>query len=769
MHTVLINTSQTPICDRMDALWMEWEYKQYFVLECPLVAPQGLDKGFEGCALSIGEQIDVYKDINNDFNLILYVDYLEMEKHFRELFPDYDSNRWTENMVYEIARGALMRLFATSLYNQLDKQARLPKEKMLILLEQRYRAHDNESDYMTNDLRTHKTDVRIAVLCKLLGLPTEQEMAQMAESAADGEALVTALREAAQKNHVVTNGVDWQAIYATQLESFYQDVAANKDHVSIACEALEKAVAHLYNSDRSHSVLVSPFITDRRSLNVNKAQNTKRNLLLQMFMWDCIHSKSIYADGCEDGTVPRTVPQLSNDDWQELVTLLDRKKMGLEDKEQETRNMEQEYQMLGLAPPLYHLPNEKFGLDESGNPRKRPVPRVRSADEDKKKKGKKDGEEQNQEDNGPERLNDNEYVEWEDVNDRKTNWFGTDYTPMDVEGEAYTRDVGGKLLSADEYCLRAEELTKHHEDFMNRLCQKVGSVMSNYAGRSETNAPALLRKRKVSANDARRDAGVNDYKYTDGERVNEEDVAENVIQRAKRSYLTLLVGYLEFNAARSVAMATIREQSGFFIARIRAIEKSLKILYTILIILAVFLAVLYTPFVLIQWELITKNIGTLLYALLSLAVPYLLLIVGYLLATVWQKRKMRKAWEKLVEQSKKAAEDNKVAVRAYEELLTMHIPSLRWIYEYVLDVEFFRDCNRIAKSKLYHHSEHLHKAAEILGNIIEDLEYDSQARYGEAPKLELDYTRAFCEGRNREVYSIIDTEVEELIKRGRTA
>ena len=127
------------------------------------------------------------------------------------------------------------------------------------------------------------------------------------------------------------------------------------------------------------------------------------------------------------------------------------------------------------------------------------------------------------------------------------------------------------------------------------------------------------------------------------------------------------------------------------------------------------------------------------------------------------------AWQDLLEKSREAAEENKAAVRAYEALLTMHIPSLRWIYEYVLDVEFFRDCNRIAKSKLYHHSEHLHKAAEILGNIIEDLEYDSQARYGEAPKLELDYTRAFCEGRNREVYSIIDTEVEELIKRGRTA
>lgn len=769
MHTVLINTSANPIRDQMDVLWMEREYKQYFVLDCPLDTAQDIEKGFEECALSIGEQIDVYKDINNEFNLILYVDYLEMEKHFRELFPTYDSDYWTENVVYEVARGALMHLFATSLYGQLDKQDRLPKEKMLVLLEQRYRAHDNDKDFETQDGSTRKTDERIAVLCKLLGLPTEQETARMAASAADEASLTASLREAVQKNRIVTNGVDWQAVYADQLEVFYRDVAYHKDHVGNAYRDLEKNVLTAYNVDRENKVLTSPFITDRRSLNVNKAQNAKRNLRLQMFMWDCIHSKSVYEDGCENGMTPKQVPRLSEDDWKRLVTLLDRKKMGLEEKEQETRNLGEEYLTLGLAPPLYHLPNEKFGLDESGNPRKKLVARVHPADKDKKKKEKDDEKDANQDNNGPESLIDKERVELEEVDERKTNWFGADYKPMDVEGEAYTDDVRGRLLTADEYCLRAEELANHHENFMNLLCQKVGRVMSNYAGRSLTNAPALLRKRKVSPNDAMRDAGVNDYKYTDGAKTKEEDVVDNVIQRAKRGYLTVLLEYLKFNAARGVAMATLREQCEFFMARVRAIEKSLKILYTILVILAVFLAVLYTPFVLIQWELITKNIGTLLYASLSLAAPYLLLIVGYILATVWQKQKMRKAWQELLEKSKEAAEENKAAVRAYEALLTMHIPSLRWIYEYVLDVEFFRDCNRIAKTKLNHHTERLHQAAEILGNIIEDLEYDSEARYGDAPKLEIDYTRAFCEGRNREVYSIIDKDIEEFIKRGRSA
>ena len=762
MHTVFMNASKNPIRDQMDVLWMEREYKQYFVLDCSLESEQGLQKEFEACALKIGEQIDIYKEVNNDFNMVVYADYLEMEKLLREPFPEYDSDHWTENAVYEIARSALAHLFATSLYKQLEDHGRLPKDKILLLLEQKKRSRENESDYLTDGLRTRKGDMRIAVLCKLLGLPTEREMMGMAETATDGDALAATLREHAQQNRIVTAGVDWQAIYADQMDLFFEEIAYNKNHVSTACIALEKTVAELYNSDCTHKVLVSPYITDRRSVGVNKALDTKRNLLMQMFMWDCIHSGTVYADP-QDDTIPKAVPQLSNDDWQQLVTLLDRKKMALEDKEQETRNLGVEYMTLGLAPPLYRLPNDKFGLDESGNPRKKPKLCNRPADKNKEK------EDENQDDNGPERLIDKEEdFTMENVDERKTNWFGSDYTPMDVEGEAYTADVGGRLLSAAEYCRRAEELACHHEDFMSRLSQKVGRVTSNYAGRSETNASALLRKRKVSANDAQRDEGINDYKYTDKHQVPEDDVSDNVIRRAKRSYISMLLGYLEFNAGRAVAMTNIREQVAFFASRVHAIEKSLKILYTILIILAVFLAVLYTPFVLIQWELITKNIGTLLYALLSLAVPYALLITGYVLATIWQKNKMRKAWKELLEKSSEAAEDNKKAVRAYEALLTMHIPSLRWIYEYVLDVEFFRDCNRIAKSKLNHHATYLYKAAEILGNIIEDLEYDSEARYGEAPRLEIDYTQAFCEGSNREVYAIIDKDVETLIKRGGT-
>ena len=72
MHTVFINTSRAQFSDRMDVLWMEREYKQYIAIDSPLSAACGARQGFASCALRIGEQIDIHKDINNDFNVDEY-------------------------------------------------------------------------------------------------------------------------------------------------------------------------------------------------------------------------------------------------------------------------------------------------------------------------------------------------------------------------------------------------------------------------------------------------------------------------------------------------------------------------------------------------------------------------------------------------------------------------------------------------------------------------------------------------------------------------
>lgn len=768
MHTVLINASKNHISEQMDALWMEREYQQIITMNCPLDAAGGWKKGFASCALKIGEQIDISKDINNDFNLVVYMDYLEMEKHFRELFPDLDSETWVENGVYETVRDALAHLFATALYQELDDKNRLPREKILLLLEQKPRRAP-ESDYVENQelLRTKRNSVRIDVLCKLLGLPSEQAMCDLADEAADGAVLADQLRRLAQENRVETNGVVWQEIYHEQLEIFFEEISENKAHVRSACEGLCRLIDQAVQNDRSHTVLVSPFITDRRGLSVNKALDAKRSLLLQMFLWECIHSNSIYANGGDDSQ-PKIAPHLVEEDWQKLAEIFRNKQKGMKTLLSATKVMGDRYLELGLVPPLFKLPHEKFGLDKSGNPQNKQKITIKPADESKKKKENKAGETAEQDENKPQRLVENDRVSLEGVSQRKTNWFEGQYTGMDVEGKTLD-DRASTSNTAAEFVALAEDLVNQHEEFMTDLHERVVGVMSNYAGRSWTNAPALLRKRMVSTEDAAQDAGVNDYKYTDGNKQPETDVKDNVVERAKQSYLTLLLEYLKFNAGRGVAMTSIKEQCKHFVNRVLAIEESLKVLHIMFLVVGALLVLLYVPFPLIQWELITRNATTVALSLLNFAVPAVLLVVGYLLAVAWQKRKMKKAWDELMNKSRAIIEDNKRAVREYEALLTMHIPSLRWIYEYVLDVEFFRECNRIATAKLAHHKEKLAYADEMLGNIVEDLEYDNQTYHIVAPSLQLDYTQAFCEGSNRQVYAVIDDDVKALIEKRRSA
>lgn len=755
MHTVFLNTSKNAIGGRVDVLAIEREYKQYTHIDCPLSAWYSPDNGFEKCALKIGEQIDIHKEITNDFNLVVYVDFLEMQEFFRRLFNA--DNCLIENAFYEVTKSLLARFFASTIYSELEKLGREPNEKMLLLIEQNQRRDVNASQNIDNDnLRSEMDKLKTDVVLKLFGLPAVDEMIEKAKALGDLKAFSASMAEIIDKNTGVIKGIDLKNLYEKNISIFLEDLSDPKNNIERVCYALADGIEKLYTSDCNNRVVISEFITDRRSANTNKEMDTKRNLCIQLFILDCIDSQTIYAD--EDGAnkIAKSVPILSNADWKELATKLAKKKSICEHEEADITNITQSFTDMKLAPTLLRLPGEKFGLDESGN-----LAKKFSVKTKKKEKKKSD-------DDSPKPIGEttSELVE---ENGRKLNWFNSsEFECFDTIGSEFIDDVSG-ILSADEYCERATALANHHLNFMNKLNIHVSRVMSNYAGRSLSNAPAILRKRKVSVTDESVNKNPNDHKYTDGAKDPETMAVESVIQNSKRGYITILMEYLKFNSGRGVAMTSIKEQCEWCINRIRDIEASLKKLAWILGVLSITLAVLYVPFLMIQWDYIVKNVDTIFYAAVSLVVPFLLLSVGYGIARILQKRKMKKVWEELVEKSHRATEENEKTIFAYDSLLTMYIPALRWMYEYVLDVEFFQDCCRIAGAKLDHHRKKLHEMIETIGNILEDLECDTD--YPRSIKdHSIDYTSAFCEGKNRDFYSIIDSEIIKIInKQRRTA
>ena len=104
----------------------------------------------------------------------------------------------------------------------------------------------------------------------------------------------------------------------------------------------------------------------------------------------------------------------------------------------------------------------------------------------------------------------------------------------------------------------------------------VSDRLSNYAGRSAENDPALLRKRKVSvAEEDFEDTG-RDYRYAKPGRPKETKKLKTVESISETAYTSTLLDYMEFCAGRSVAITDIEEQCNWFITRVHQIKESLR-------------------------------------------------------------------------------------------------------------------------------------------------------------------------------------------------
>ena len=131
--------------------------------------------------------------------------------------------------------------------------------------------------------------------------------------------------------------------------------------------------------------------------------------------------------------------------------------------------------------------------------------------------------------------------------------------------------------------------------------------------------------------------------------------------------------------------------------------------------------------------------------------------------TAVQRKKYRDTWKEFKEKSDEVLRENALAAEKYDRLLSVFVPTLRWVYEYKLDVEFYAECCKMARAKVGHHMQKLHDRVVAVGNIIEDLEVDPEVleRFGRGADIkagnDLDYNLSFCTGNtNRAFYSIVD-------------
>ncbi len=743
MHTFFINTSERKQDDYPDVFEILNENRSLISLDCLISEWHDEEKGYKACVRKIGELIDNYKDINNDFNLIIYVDLLVYKIYTDISSKDGQRERYA---CLEALRTLINGYIRKTLINELSEvNGRTPNE-ILIIFEENKRPESGD-----NDEEGKKLIRDYAV--RLIDFPDEQKLADIVIKDKNDLSDVISYDDFCRiyrDNSSPQLDSSLLPLYKQEIGIMLEEVKENKD----LTECIGDLISRMLDFKKQDLLKFVSFETNRRVGVNNKKENTHCALRLAFYLIECAESGKLFIEGESHEKKAREFRRVN---WDKTAEILEGKKAFFEKKYKEAENCSKSFSdpEVGLAPKLYTLDNNRFALDTFGNRAKKLV----TVDADKEKTEK---EKDNDVEEGLiRRGNEKEAVVKEE--ERRSLFTAEEYPPFDYTGEKF--DDGDLNTKTEFYRFeeKAKELRKHHLDYLNKLKEHVTERLSAYAGRSYENKPALLRKRRVSiSNDDLKD-DAKDYIYTGGAKTEEKRSLNTVKEVARKAYETTFFAYVEFCAGRSVALTDIEEECNWFLTRIAEIRASLRKIGAVTIGLIFALLVLYIPFVVIQWEAITQNAMTAVIALVSIITPLILLSIIAAAAVKRQRRKIYEAWNEFKDRSDKVLAKNTDAVKKYDQLLTVYIPALRWVYEYKLDVEFYEDCCNMARAKIKHHTDKLRARVNTVANIIEDLEITGKPGYREIPDYKIDYSYSYCSGENRKAYSIIDTDFIEDI------
>ena len=736
MHTFFINTSKK-VLNEYDVLFdIHYENKTLVSMNCPMSDWYNSDKGYVACVKQMSDMIDGYVELNNAFNLIIYIDLSENKAYSsikRDAFHDKDRE--------ECCR-ALHILFthvvSESILDELINSGRKPQNVLIMFGEEKrftdFKVAANDAD-------------RQAIMDNLfgfMGLPQYDVVESTAKDIANSDVFdkVSEFVEIIAKSYGDELVPGLREGYKTDLQ-FWCDTIINEANVQKANDDLFERINGInkMESDRMGVEFVScPY--DFHACMVNKSLLALSQLNIALHVLKCVENESVYETVSDEGT-PKLL-EFHVYSVQDVASILKRKKAIYSAKTTEIESLAKSYtdNTLNLAPKLSTFDHTKFGLDMYGDKAIDLVVLSAKTDEENKMNA-------SDETGDTIEINGNSKTVVITEKEGRKLFSRDEYKEFD-----YNFDQGSdKMLkiktTPEEYIEQAKKVRMHHLDFLKKLKVHVSGVLSNYAGKSKENKPALLQ--------------VGGYRYATSEP--ETKVIEAVECVSDKAYETMINQYMEFCAGRSVAISDIEEQCNWFISRVHQISESLKKIKIVAIGILFAILLLYIPFIVIQFEAIVVNALTFSTALGSIAVPIVLLYIVFSVVAWAQRKKYIKAWIEFKEKSDQALEENKAAAQKYDQLLSVIVPALRWVYEYKLDVDYCVECCNVADAKIEHHRCKLRDRVSSLKNILGDLEFkddDSEEITSETISDEnsIDYNMAFCSGKkNQSFYSVIDKKI----------
>ncbi len=734
MHTFFVNASKRSL-NYYDILFdICHENMNLVSLEYPMDEWYSPEKGYIACAAKMAAEIDSNSEITNDFNLVVYIDLCEIRQYAAIARQEARSKA----VFLRSLRTLYLHIICETLVKTLELDGRAPANTLIMLGEDA-----GMDSHFENDGTDRFRDDIARTMMGFFGLPTDEKViTDIARPICDsGEADPAAkLEEKLRELKLNSELQGARDAYAACIRQWYRDIVELKD-VGNAFTNLNRYIEQIYNTeDRYSSVYWVSCPCDSYAFSRNKSAHALVQLSVACYLAECVQTSAVLgSDGKPRAFVLCNAARLAG--------ILNVKKQTYASKIAEVERLSKVYSALALAPPLYVFHHQKFGLDEFGN-------RILSYEVEETECGDEGAEDQGSRIVRKEQEGESAFTKAE-------------FDPFSYQGDEFADGISPGITDPNKYRTAAQKLREHHVKYLSRLREHTKRVLANYACDSVDNHKAILRKRPVSVADSDYADTARDYKYAHREPKPETQKAEVAADNAQRAYESAVMRYLEFCAARSLAVTDIEDQFAWIIRRIREIEESLKKLKVAGIGSLAALLTLYIPFVVIQWEGIVADPMTLLTAMGSLAAPVCVLGGIYFALAAWQKHKYYQVWKTFKEKSDAVLADNANAARMYDRMLAEIIPALRWIYEYKLDVAFHIDCCKMAKAKAEHHVTKLGERVNAIGNMIEDLEVSNIPQYPLEEKVAggLDLNVSYCTGeKNISYYSILSREQLDMLQ-----
>lgn len=294
----------------------------------------------------------------------------------------------------------------------------------------------------------------------------------------------------------------------------------------------------------------------------------------------------------------------------------------------------------------------------------------------------------------------------------------------------------------------------YHAEFTKSAQRYVDETLANYA--------------VVSRGHRRRVLGEGGYRYVKDEEHKEREThtLDTAEKMANGAYKSVINRYLSARPdMQSLSATDIDDECEEFKSKKDKIEKELKQSSVVAVILLILIVALYVPFFVIQFEAITQTLLSIIIASASVAVPIALVFIVFAKVFAKRKRELDKVWKEFCAKAQEKIDANEQAMKEFTSFLTKTIPSIRYIYEYKLDVEYYDECCRVADAKIDHHSQKLSDRIKFIKRLINDVAVDRHRTDGGYAQNEpvkkitdvIDFNSAYCCGEiNRKLYSIID-------------